>query len=54
MSPYITFTASGNEGPQPLPSNQRVNFGKECELYYSNGGCGGIDSGRCGVTENGE
>ena len=51
----LVFTAKSNEGPQHADfSKIRVQYGKECQLYWENGKCNGIDAGRCGVTLNGE
>ena len=32
----------------------RTRHGTECSIFHKRGGCNGFDSGRCGVTENGE
>ena len=50
----VTFNMRTNEGPSPEYSNVRVGLGQECQLHWSAGGCGGIDAGRCGVTQSGE
>ena len=49
----IAFTATGNVGAGSW-ATQTAGYGEECQLFWNQGGCGGIDNGRCGVTASGE
>ena len=47
----VGFTATTND---QTDYTFNVGYGRECQLFWNNGGCGGIDNGRCGVTSSGE
>ena len=50
----LVFTAKSSQSPKQSFSDIRVKYGRECQLYWKNGKCNGINAGRCGVTEDGE
>jgi hypothetical protein len=47
----IAFDMSSNAGPGC--ENCKMPADSMCTGYWNNGGCGGIDAGRCGVTPDG-
>jgi hypothetical protein len=49
----VAFSATGNVGAGSWPV-QKAEYGQECQLFWNQGGCGGVDNGRCGVTASGE
>ena len=49
----MVFHATSNEGTEP-DVVLRTRHGSECQLFNTPGGCDGSDSGRCGVTADGE
>lgn len=49
----IAFSATSNVGAGRWPT-QKSGYGEECQLFWNQGGCGGVDNGRCGVTASGE
>ena len=49
----IAFSATSNVGAGRW-ATQKSGYGEECQLFWNQGGCGGVDNGRCGVTSSGE
>ena len=51
----VTFSATFGEGTKntAFPLTKSSN-GKECELYSTKGKCNNQNSGRCGISSNGE
>ena len=48
----VAFTATSNVGSLSFGA-QTAGYGEECNLFWNDGGCGGVDNGRCGVTADG-